>query len=172
MDCRKNEGGVNAVLTFYRDVLVYDIRNYAYIEGSLLPPDDYHSCHSVQDIAEKGNIDRLSNVMSLCFAKVRELLYPYSKSQISNPFIDNEIHIPEIYRIDLSLPPSFSQSSLDLLRNLIHEYVVSTVVADWISITLPGKTDVWAAKARELENEIISSKQMRRGGLSRPVSPF
>ena len=52
-------------LRFKREELLYDCKNYAYVEGDVMKTDDAHDRHQVQDIAEVGNVDRLTRVFDL-----------------------------------------------------------------------------------------------------------
>ena len=84
MSCfvEESNGTLNAVLGFKREQLMYDIKNYAYIEGSVMDTDSNHNRHMVQDVGEDGNVDRVTRVLNLTVAKCRELLYPYTKNEL------------------------------------------------------------------------------------------
>lgn len=66
-------------LEFSRKALIYDISNCAYVEGDVMPADDEHSKHQVFDIAEDGNIDRVTRILDLAHAECVEMMYPYTK---------------------------------------------------------------------------------------------
>lgn len=155
-------GSLNAVLIFKRDQLLYDIKNYAWIEGSVMDRETApHNRHMVQDIGEAGNVDRVSRVLDLCHAQVKEALYPYTRHEIHNRELTDKLREPKVYGIILSLPKDFSQTSLVLLERLIHEYMTCKVVEDWMSITNPGKQETWRLKAEEALGEIRSSVNTR-----------
>lgn len=174
MSCLLEEkGGVlNAVLVFKRDQLLYDIKNYAYIEGSIMDTESSHHRHVVQDVGEEGNADRVTRVLNLTVSKCRELLYPYTKSDISRTELDDKLREPPVYGIVMSLPRDFSQTTLYLLENLIHEYLVSKAVADWLCITNPAKAQVWEAKAEDAESEIRMNLHARVARTRRRPHPF
>ena len=44
-------------LVFRREQLLYDISNYAFVEGDIMGEDAEHARHQVKDIAEEGNVD-------------------------------------------------------------------------------------------------------------------
>ena len=167
------EGRQVGVLIFRREQLMYDIKNYAYIEGSVLPKEtEAHNRHMVQDVGEEGNEDRVSRVLDLCHAQAKEALYPYTKHKIHNPEIVNRLNKPRIYGIVLDLPAGFSQTTLILLERLIHEYMVSMVMADWMSITNPAKEQTWRVKAQEAEEGMRSCLSARIGKFRRKLHPF
>lgn len=154
-------GKIGVVLTFKRDQLLYDIRNAAYIEGHVMPPDSEHSRHTVIDIGEAGNIDRVTRVLDLAISHCRELLYPYAKRYIDRYTLDDKFMERTSYGIVMQVPEDFSQTTLTLLERLIHEYLVCCAVADWMSITNPGKAEMWTAKAHEVESRIRVSAHSR-----------
>lgn len=174
MSCflEEKDGRLNAVLGFKRDQLLYDIKNYAFIEGSVMGTDSDHNRHMVQDVGEGGNVDRVTRVLNLTVAKCRELLYPYTKNDLQRTELDDNLREPPIYGIVLSVPSSFSQTTLHLLENLIHEYLVCRAVADWMSITNPAKVQTWAAKAEDAEREIRTNLHNRITKVRRRLYPF
>lgn len=174
MSCllEEKDGSLNAVLVFKRDQLLYDIKNYAYIEGSIMETESSHCRHTVQDVGEDGNADRVARVLNLTVGKARELLYPYTKSDISRAELDDILREPPVYGIVLSLPLDFSQTTLQLLEDLIHEYLVCKAVADWLSITNPAKADVWGQKAMDAESEIRMNLHNRISKARRTLRPF
>ena len=174
MSCfvEESNGTLNAVLGFKREQLLYDIKNYAYIEGSVMDTDSNHNRHMVQDVGEDGNVDRVTRVLNLTVAKCRELLYPYTKNELHRTELNDTLREPNVYGIVLSVPTDFSQTTLYLLENLIHEYLVCKAVADWLSITNTAKAQVWEAKAEEAEGEIRINLHNRIAGTRRGLDPF
>ena len=166
------KGNIEAVLGFMRSQLLYDIRNYAYIEGHIMQTDNLHAQHTVQDVGEEGNVDRVTRTLDLTVAQCRELLYPYTKNEISNHELDNVLKEQPTYGIVLSLPADFSQTTLNLLAKLIHEYIVCYTVADWMSITNPVKADTWAIKAEDIESQIRVALHSRVNRVRRRLSVF
>lgn len=174
MSCLLNDDSnkANAILTFNRDNLLYDIENYAYIEGSVMETANSHNRHMVEDIGQEGNADRVSRVLDLAVAKCKDMLYPYTKHEVHKPILENRLKEPRAYGIVLSLPKGFSQTTLVLLERLIHEYIVCRAVADWMSITNPGKTDTWKAKYVDAESEIRTCLNARISTIRRKQHPF
>ena len=174
MSCfvEESNGTLNAVLGFKREQLLYDIKNYAYIEGSVMDTDSNHNRHMVQDVGEEGNVDRGTRVLNLTVAKCRELLYPYTKNELHRTELNDTLREPNVYGIVLSVPTDFSQTTLYLLENLIHEYLVCKAVADWLSITNTAKAQVWEAKAEEAEGEIRINLHNRIARTRRRLHPF
>ena len=54
--CVENDGGtLKVTLTFKRDQLLYDIKNYAYVESHVMPAETEHAKHMVADVGEDGS---------------------------------------------------------------------------------------------------------------------
>ncbi len=174
MSCYLDEqnGTVEAVLSFKRDQLLYDIANYAYIEGHVMETENTHQQHTVQDVGEEGNVDRVTRVLDLNVAKCREMLYPFIKHEIHRHELDDTLKETPAYGMVLKVPQGFSQTTLNLLGRLIHEYLVCKSVADWMSITNPAKAQTWESKAEEAERGIRSSLHARRSRVRRRCHPF
>lgn len=174
MSCYLDEqnGTVEAVLIFKRAALLYDIENYAYIEGHIMEAGNIHQQHTVQDVGEEGNVDRITRVLDLSVAKCREMLYPFIKHEIHRPELDDSLKETPSYGMVLKVPQGFSQTTLNLLEVLIHEYLVCRSVADWMSITNPAKAQTWEVKAEKAESEIRSSLHARRSRVRRRCHPF
>lgn len=174
MSCflEENEGKVNAVLMFKRSQLLYDIENYAHIEGSVMDTDKAHNRHMVQDVGQDGNVDRMTRVLDVGVARCREMLYAYTKHGVHRPELDDVLKEPDVYGIVMSVPKEFSQTTLNLLEKLIHEHLVCMGVADWMSITNPDKEQTWKAKAEEAEREINGCVLTRMGRVRRRGHPF
>ncbi len=174
MSCllEEKDGRINAVLGFKRDQLLYDIKNYAYIEGSVMDTESNHNRHMVQDVGEEGNVDRVTRVLNLTVAKCRELLYPYTKDELHRTELNDTLREPQVYGIVLSVPADFSQTTLYLLENLIHEYLVCKALSDWLSITNPAKAQVWEVKAEDAQSEIRMNLHARITRTRRRLHPF
>lgn len=168
-----NGSSYNVRLVFHRDKLLYDIKNYAYIEGHKLDDDAEHVRHLTTDIGEDGNIDRVLRILSVVHAGVAEILYPYTKVEVEEDGeLCDKLPEPRHYIIDLRVPATMSRTTLRLLERLIHEYMVYRVLYDWLSIVNPSAAESWGLKASATEDEIERAKNMRTGGLRRPGHPF
>ena len=159
-----------------RDELLYDIRNIAWVEGDVLPTQDEHQRHQrhqVQDIGEDGNVDRVTRILDLAYSECVEMLFPYTKRPVEGEVgVDNSLDAREIYLIELSLPASYSVTTVTLVRKLCHEYMVARVLADWLSITNPQAAAKWAAKAEATEKEIDKVKNLRTKAFTRKTHPW
>lgn len=165
-----------AVLVFSRGQLLYDIKNIAYVEADVMPAKEEHQRHQVFDIAEDGNVDRVTRVMDLAVDRCREILFPLTKTVVDEvESRDDNLKETQVYYIYLSLPQSFSKTTLDYLSKLIHEFIVYTVLVDWLSITditNESAYQKWANKLSDVITEIGRAKSTKIRRARRTQTPF
>lgn len=160
-------------LKFGRDQLLYDISNYAFVEGDIMGEDAEHAKHQVKDIAEEGNVDRVTRVLNLAHDECVEQLYPYTKEEVTDgETIDDALIAPEEYVITMQVPDGFAKSTLRLVRTLVHEYMVCRVLQDWLSITFPNSAPNWEQKVVALKKKMKTSLMSRRYAIRRKLNPF
>lgn len=164
---------VRNVLVFLRDELLYDIGNYAFVTGDIMPVDDGHPKHQVFDVAQDGNADLATRVLNLAHAECAEGLYPYTKVPcIEDEELDDKLAVPERYEIELSLPKGFSRTTVLLLRGLIHDYFVCRVLAEWLGLTCPTAQPFWKERLELLTGRMRRALLGRRRPLRRGQSMF
>lgn len=160
-------------LTFTRQNLLYDIENYAFVEGDVMRTDNEHAKHQVFDIAQDGNIDRVNRILDLAHAECVEMMYPYTKEPCdSEEEQDNSLSVKEQYQISMLVPDDFSKSTVSLITKLVHEYMVCRVLADWMSITNPSSQSNWQSKLDSIEEQIRNHLNARCGRVRRAQTPF
>lgn len=163
VECGRQPTGKRlVVIILKREQLFYDIKNYCYIEGDIMPEDTQHSRHMVQDVGEEGNVDRVIRILSLAHADVVERLYPFTQHEIHHPVVDDRLREKPVYGIFLNVPETYSQTTLNLLGGLIHELMVCIAIADWMSITNPPKEETWKRKAEATLTRINQVKSQTR----------
>lgn len=172
--CGKEPKHKDATLTFKRAELIYDASNYSFVEADILPEGDECRRHQVFDIGQDGNVDRVTRVLNMAHAECVEMLYPYTKEEIPDEqeALDDVLKEPETYEIKLTLPETFSLTTLRLLEGLIHEYLVCRVLADWMSITNPESEANWQRKFTTLREKIRTALVSRTKMIRRKLSPF
>ena len=171
--CNNKEKTKLFTLIFKRKELIDDVQNYSFVEADIMQTEDVHLPHQVFDIAQEGNIDRVTRVLNLSHAECVEMLYPYTKEEIIEEYELNDILVePEQYIIVLTLPETFSLTTVKLLEHLIHEFLICRVLADWMSITNPHSHANWEEKINRLKTK-IQTTLMSRGQIRRRKSyPF
>lgn len=160
-------------LVFRREQLLYDISNYAFVEGDIMGEDAEHARHQVKDIAEEGNVDRVNRVLNLAHDECVEQLYPYTNEEVEDgERLDDTLVAPEEYTIVLKLPEGFAKSTLKLERTLIHEYMVCRVLQDWLSITFANSAQNWERKMIQLKSKMKTALLSRKLTIRRKLKPF
>ena len=172
--CGKEPKHKEATLTFKRAELIYDASNYSFVEADIMPEGDECRRHQVFDIGQAGNVDRVTRVLNTAHAECVEMLYPYTKEEIPDEqeALDDVLKEPETYEIKLTLPETFSLTTLRLLEELIHEYLVCRVLADWMSITNPPSQAKWEEKLEDIKIKIQTSLVSRISKVRRKLKPF
>lgn len=161
----------HVVLRFVREELLYDTKNYCYIEGDTMQTTDEHQKHQVFDVGESGNVDRVTRMLDLVFSQVEVMCFPFSKREMNDMCsYDDELEESEEYVLRLNVPQTFDGTRAKMLEKSIHELLVYRVVEDWLSITKPGSDVVWKEKADTLRSQILST--LRGGTFTRSLSTF
>ena len=159
-------------LKLLRNQLLYDIKNYAYVEADVMGEEKQHAQHVLAEIGEEGNVDRVSRILAVVHTAVIEMLFPYTKTEPIEEEIDNCLHAPEEYVVELSVPNTMSRTTMHHLSKLIHEFMVYCVLADWLSITNPQAAANWSGKAEAIKEEIEEVKNLRRKAFTRATHPW
>jgi hypothetical protein len=129
----------------------------------------------VTDIGEAGNVERVKRVLDLSFAQCVEMCYPYSKRRVEGGETIDDHHLNThvyCYVMELRVPEGFSSTTLILLKELIHEYMVSSALADWLGITNPEAAANWRAKLADIASEIEKVKNHRGRAFTRRTNPW
>lgn len=159
-------------ITLFRSQLLYDIRNVGYIQSDSIALDESHVKHLIADIGEDGNVDRVTRIMSLAFQECANMIYRYSKKVIeTGTSTDDMFKAPESYKMTLKVPAKFSEPTLELLKDLAHEYMVSRTLYDWMGLCYPQARNVWKERLEELE-ERIKTASVYNGETVLRIKPY
>ena len=173
MECRCINDNSHATLRFERKELLADIKGNAFKEWDTMKSEDEHARHMVADICEEGNIERVTRVLDLAFSHAVELCLPYTKKWVKpHSSRDNEYEEDDEYVLVMVLPASFSETTLTLLERLVHDMMLSSVLADWLEDTKPEIAARWSGKANAMETEIVSALAHRCAPITRKISPI
>lgn len=164
----------NVKIRLSRKQLLYDIENYTYIEGDLISTDAEHARHKVIDIAQDGNIDRVNRVLNLAYNECVDILYNYTKKDIDEEetVVTDDVETPEVYEISMKVPATVSMTSINLLKDDIHEYFVYRVIEDWMSIVKPDEQKTWTDKMLKSKKKIGYALSRRTKPIKRKLKPF
>lgn len=170
MQAKRNK---EVTLTFSRENLLYDIKNYAFVEGYVMAEGQEPVRHMVIDIAEEGNVDRVTRMLDLAHAECVEFMSPYTKEPCADEqTTNNNLTETPQYVIEMLVHEDFSQTTIDLLAKLIHEYMICRVLGDWFRITYPTNQSGWELKAEDIKQQIRTRLHARCGRVRRTQTPF
>lgn len=163
------------VLRFRRENLDYSIRNYAYVQSHVMGDGRECSKHTLCDVCEDGNRDRVSRLLAVIHSEVIEMLYPFTKHEAVEEVTVDDLWEPKEYVVVMRVPEAFSRTSVHLLNGLIHEFMVYRVLHDWITMVAPEDVAMaahWKEKAEAAAGEIEKLKNARRGVVRRKLHPW
>lgn len=163
---------VSVCLEFSAVELIDDINNYAWVEGEVLGEDNQHAQHVLVEVGEEGNIERIYRILSLVNAEAIEALYPYTKQDVVEEHVGDELWEPSSFFICMKVSSTFSRTTIHLLSRLIHEWMVYRALAMWLSITNPEAAGKWDEKAEEIKEKIDEAKNRRGKAFTRPMNPW
>lgn len=82
-ECGEKEKGERRFLLLFKlKELLYDIGNMAWVEGHILESENLELRHTVQDIVQDGNRDRVARILDKAHCIVTEALYPYTSREL------------------------------------------------------------------------------------------
>lgn len=160
-------------LTFLRTELLYDIKNIAYVEGDLIPSSGEHNRHQTFDVGEDGNVDIVTRTLNLAYTEVVDELYPFTKKDVEcGTTKDDVLQEPFDYVIEMYVPEEFAQGTVDYLENLIHDFLVTKVLIDWLGMTNPERKAHWQERLEDISDKIEAVKHRRTGRIRRTLTPW
>ncbi|MGN0875345.1 MAG: hypothetical protein ACI4OZ_09185 [Akkermansia sp.] len=164
------------MLRFLTGELLYDVRTLAFVEADVTESENVHLRHELADIGEDGNVDRVMRMMRLAVARCADLLSPYAKHEVEDDEARDDVHEePDAFEIVLSLPDDFSKERLTLLEHAVHEYVVCSVMSDWVGVVCHSNValvQAWKDRVENAESEIDGTLHSRTRRVRRTQTPF
>lgn len=160
-------------ITLYRNSLIYDISNAAYIIADSTPELDDKVRSAITDICESGNVDRVTRIMNMGYNELLNRLYAYTKERVlEENKVDDLFSEPDKYIIRMMVPEDFSKTTVSALGDYLHEFIVDVTLVDWLSITKKDEVSTWQEKAEVILRKILSIINDRVGAIKRTISPF
>ena len=166
-----HKGRKSVTLDLWKKNLLYDIKNMAFVEGETLS--DTEVKKQVQDIGNDGNIDRVTRMLDLYHAECVELLYAYTKEWMHPiDWEDDTQKLPNLYHVIMWVPEDFSRTTVNMMVQCMHEYIVAKVLQDWLSVVNPQAATKWEAKAETVKEKLQECVNRRINRVRRRQSPF
>ena len=161
------------IVTLYRDELLHDCRKLGWLVHDVSEGDSELSRQNAADVGERSYVDRATRVMDLAFSKCVSLCHPWTKRVARCGTEKDDIYEERpFYRMLMRLPEEISETTLDYLEKLVHEYIVCRVMWDWLSIVQPDQSEGWLARSADAVSELQSILSSRTGRVRRKTRPF
>lgn len=170
----KNHTPITAHFTIKRKALLYDVENYAYILGNVIPEENQPSKHQLIDVAQDGNIDVVTRLLDLAYSECLNMLFPHVKDPIQHDedFGNDMLKEEMAFDFTLQMPAEYSTTSVFYLKKLIHEYMVTKVMVMWLSLNNSNLKVEWEIKLEEITTKIRSTLTLRCNNVRRKLHPF
>lgn len=159
-------------ITLYRQELIMDIENQAYVYGDMLSDEQQHTKHIVQDICQGASLDRTIRLTAIAFHECVAMLGAFVKEEAISTAGSDAYADKTTYTISLSLPDTITEAALVALPPLLHEYIVWRVLSDWMAQVLPAQYPVCLQKADEAKAGILSAMRKRSKPITLKQHPF
>lgn len=162
---------ITATIKIDRDKIFNEVAKYTSYMGAK-SQDSYDNIFMSDDEQEF-----LERAFILAHSECAEMLYPHVKREIfpetDEEIIEKKVVDPAVvYYIILALPKHFSHTTITLVENLIHEYLVSRLMSEWVMITAPEKHSYWIERYIETKRKISIALTVRTQPLRRILRPF
>ena len=107
----------------------------------------------------------------LAHAECVEMLYPYTKKDITENIEDTETPSAS-YDIVLTVPQEMSQTTVSLVERQINEYIVSRLIAEWMMVSDMNLHAYWIERYTSIRRHINTTLISRMKPLRRTLRPF
>lgn len=157
----KGNGGARKCvdIVLYANDLYADIANRLALTAESMEAQTDADLHTTKDVLDDGNKEIVNNLVARHVYDCVGCLYPYSKTPIERckrrREANNEV---DAYVIRLTFEHDRSETSIQQLQRLIHDYIVYRCYAEWLAMTVPqaGTYTMWENKAEEIREQITT----------------
>lgn len=159
-------------LTVISKEVLDDVRSAAWLESELHPDLNRHRRHEMADICEPDNIERVWRVLALCETQVRIALARILSHGLQTRQ-DNVLLRPAKWDFHFKFPLSASVSGY--IREMIHEYMVASVIADRALTIIPDAASAWRVRMDNMLSalrNLAATTRLPAGPVRRPLWPL
>lgn len=149
-----------------------DVRAAAWLEGELHPELDRHRRHEIADICEPGNVERVWRILALCEAQIRLALARILRPQTQTRKVN---HLQRSTSWDFQFRYVLGNAVNGYLREKIHDYMVSAVMADRTQTIIPPAAPTWQQRrdaALQALQALAATNRLPTGPVRRPLWPL
>lgn len=114
--------------------------------------------HNTKDVLDEGNQEVIMGMVSRQMYECMNILFPYAKTPVRRCRCGDGGNEADVYIIRLTFERDRSETQVQELRRLIHDYIVYKCYAEWLEMTLPAANTytIWEQKAEDTRQRIAS----------------
>lgn len=152
---RPGRPGRIADIELRQDDLLADIANRLLVTANSIGKDA--DTAGTKDALDDGNREIITGLVAKYVYECMNILFPYAKTPVRRCRCDggNEA---DVYVIRLTFERERSETQVQELRRLIHDYIVYKCYAEWLEMTLPAANTytIWEQKAEDTRERIAA----------------
>lgn len=156
-------------ITLYKDELLYDIENKAWLTGrSREDSNNFAAVSKMQAGDETADRNQMLRCIGNAVASLRHQLAEWLSDALSTSAIDTLITDSAAYTIVMQMPMNYNTSENATLAAAMHQYVVNTSLAEWFNMTAKDEvTDYFTLAAANLQQ--VREASLKRVRPTRPT---
>lgn len=141
------------------DIIMADTANRLALVADSIPADGSQNTHHTKDILDEGNADIAKGLVKRFVFECMDLLYPYTKTPMRRIRRSDSNEDICAYVIHLTFERPRSETSLQRLARLVHDYVVYKCMSEWLDMTEHASkaAGTWVDKADEVREQIATT---------------
>lgn len=168
----QSSANVSVTITIKRSELIADLRSLAYAEADK-ESDESHAKHLLMDLCEDGYVERVTRIFNLAAAELNEKMYPYTKKPLREETkSDSNYAEPNEYVFNLQVPTMMSESTVEYVTLLIHEYITARSMEDAMMRLYEQYAPKWHTTAENVVKNITATINKRCRVMRRRQSVF
>lgn len=141
--------------------IVYDIQNKTYLTGKSRRNDTNHELvAAMQANDDDENANQILRSISMAFSTLKTKLGEYleqTSTKGGNTLISNDTQLT----LMMKMPSNYNLATIDTVAAAAHQYIVSSAIVDWFTITHKSDAGEYSAQA-EVALKIIVEAVSRR----------
>lgn len=124
--------------------------------------------------ATDEDMEYLEDTFVLAHSECKEMLYPFTKEEILHSPIQTNQDTMSIVNYDLKLilPRHFSQTTIKLVNDLINQYIINRMMAEWMMVVFPEAYSLWKDRYTSTAQQLHKALSARTQPLRRTQRPF
>lgn len=148
--------------------ITYALSSLAYVVADVrADTHTAHSLHQAADICAEGNIDRVDSLLRLYMTDAMHVLG--GKMAVKPSFYKGRV--PEKITLSFTTDPP-PEAVAVRVRELLREFLVTSVLGSWLRVTLPEAADVWKSRAAGVKSALSAMRYRTLRPFRRAVPPI